>query len=594
MAGRVRPVGVGVPGGGAVSGFDFMAVGIDINRARGGGTEVKTTCPQCSHTRKKARDKCLNVNLADGVFHCWHCGWGGKATDPQAARMKAASLPTQRVTSDKPKAYVRPDVKANGLTESALAWFAGRGITRAVLERNRVTTSRVFMPQVGQEVTAIAYPYLRDGQVINCKYRDKDKHFRMASGAERLLYGLDDLASTTVIVEGEMDKLAVEVAGFTACVSVPDGAPAPNTKNIESKFDFLDEERLQKVQLWIIAVDNDAPGQFLQGELVRRFGAEKCLIVTWPDGCKDANDVLLAHGPDVLRQRLEAAEPVPIVGVFGAQDFEDEFLRMYDEGVPSGLTTGWDGLDKNWRVQPGQLLIVTGIPGHGKSEWVDALCCNLAQDHGWQVAYYSPENYPVRLHMMKLAEKYIGKPYNPGPHERMTKTEAAKAKDWIGQHFSWVMPEKPSLDEIMEKARALVFRKGTRVLVIDPWNEVEHSRPAGMTEAEHVSESLMRLRRFARKHELLVIVVAHPRLLEKKSDGSYPVPTPYDISGGAMWRNKADNCIAIYANPTDPNGCLEVHVQKVKFKLFGMVGVAPMRWDRVTGRYYDRLTKGAW
>lgn len=566
--------------------YNFQAEGIDVDRAHG-GPEVKTTCPKCSHTRKKATQKCLNVNLETGVFNCWHCGFCGKASDPRDDR-KAQP----RVTSDKPRAYVKPVIKAQALTQAATDWFEGRGITAGALARNRVTTAKKYMPQLGAEVTAIAFPYFRDGEVINCKYRDKDKNFCMESGAERLLYGLDDIGPTTIIVEGEIDKLSVEVAGLTNCVSVPDGAPAPNAKNLESKFDFLNDERLQKVDRWVVAVDNDAPGQRLQDELVRRFGAEKCLIVTWPDGCKDANDVLTQHGPITLRERIEMAEPVPIVGVFGADDFADEFLRMYDEGVPSGLSTGWDCMDENWRVQAGQLLVVTGIPGHGKSEWVDALCCNLAQDHGWRTAMYSPENYPVRLHMMKLAEKFVGKPYNPGPHERMTKAEAASAKDWIGRHFSWVMPEKPSLDEIMDKAKALVFRLGIRCLVIDPWNEVEHSRPAGMTEAEHVSESLMRLRRFARKHELLVIVVAHPRLLEKKADGAYPVPTPYDISGGAMWRNKADNCIAVYASPTDPNGAIEVHVQKVKFKLFGRVGMVAMRWDRLTGRYYPRLTNG--
>lgn len=566
-----------------MSGFDFMAEGIDVAHAHG-GPEVKTTCPQCSHTRKKATQKCLNVNLEDGVYNCWHCGFAGKAKD--------GSAPYRRVSADKPKAYVKPEIKASGLTAAALAWFAGRGITPAVLERNQVTTAKIFMPQLGAEVTAIAFPYLRGGETINCKYRDKDKNFRMATGAERLLYGYDDIASTTVIVEGELDKLAVNVAGLTACVSVPDGAPAPNTKNIESKFDYLNDERLQKVERWVIAVDNDAPGQRLQQELVRRFGAEKCLIASWPDGCKDANDVLMQHGPEALRKRIESAEPVPIVGVFGAEDFADGFLRMYDEGVPSGISTGWECIDRNWRVRAGQLLVVTGIPGHGKSEWVDALCMNLAQDHGWATAMYSPENYPVELHMMKLAEKYIGKPYNPGPYPRMDRAEAVKAKDWIARHFHWVMPEKPSLDEIMERARALVFRSGIRCLVIDPWNEVEHSRPAGSTEADYVSESLRRLRMFARKHEILTIVVAHPKLLEKKADGTYPVPTPYDISGGAMWRNKADNCIAVYADPTDANGAVEIHVQKVKFKLFGQVGMVPMRWDRVTGRYYQRLTNG--
>lgn len=556
--------------------IDFAAVGIDLAHATGGGAEVKTTCPQCSHTRKKKTDRCLNVNTQDGVYHCWHCGWSGK-------------VPTHdRVTSDKPRAFVKPALKSSPLPAAALEWFKGRGITEPVLQRNRITAAKVFMPQVGAEVGAVAFPYLRNGEVVNCKYRDREKHFRMESGAERILYGLDDVAPTTIVVEGEMDKLSVEVAGFQNCVSVPDGAPAPGSKNLDGKFQYLGDDRLQSVAKWVIAVDNDAPGVFLRDELVRRFGAEKCLIATWPDGCKDANDVLVQYGPEKLRECIDSAEAVPIVGVFDANAFADDFLRMYDEGVPTGHPTGWSGVDEYFRIQLGQTLVVTGIPGHGKSEWVDALCCNVARLYGWQTALYSPENYPVRLHMMKLAEKHVGKPYNDGLTPRMSKAEAVDAKDWINRHFVWIMPEKPSLDEIIDKARALIFRRGIRVLVIDPWNEVEHSRPDGMTEADYVSASLMRLRRFARKHEILLIIVAHPKLLEKKSDGTYPVPTPYDVSGGAMWRNKADNFAAIYApDITDPGGAVEVHIQKVKFKIFGKVGKADLKWDRVTGRYHD-------
>lgn len=563
--------------------FDFMAEGIDVGTQA--GPEVKTLCPQCSHTRKKATQRCLNVNLDSGVWNCWHCGWSGKAKDPRTQQRDHQ----QRTTSDRPKAYVKPNITPGKIADGALKWLANRGITEPVLLRNRVHTASVYMPQVQAEVLAVAFPYYRDGQVINAKYRDTAKNFCMISGAERILYGYDDISTTTIVVEGEMDKLAVEVAGMQNCVSVPDGAPAANAKNFGQKFDFLNDEHLQKVETWVVAVDNDAPGQRLQDELVRRFGPEKCKLATWPDGCKDANDVLMHHGPQTLRECIEMARPVPIVGVFNADDFADDFLRMYEEGAPNGITTGWDSVDKNWRVQPGQLLVVTGIPGQGKSEWVDALCVNLALDHGWRTAFYSPENAPTALHIMKLAEKFIRKPFNAGPVERMSREEATKAKDWISSHFDWILPEQPSLEEIVDRARALVLRRGIRVLVVDPWNEVEHSRPVGMSEVEYIGRSLSMLRRFAREKELLVIVVAHPRLMDKKSDGGYVVPTPYDISGGAMWRNKADNCITVFADPADTKGAVEIHVQKVKFKLFGKVGMVPMFWDRTTGLYYDRI-----
>lgn len=264
--------------------FDFTAEGIEVGY--GAGPEIKALCPRCSQTRKKRTQKCLNVNLETGVWHCWHCEWAGKADDGRGdyCPQRPSNPQPRRVTADRPKAYAQPKLEPLGLTAAALTWFELRGITRAVLERNRVTTARVFMPQLEAEVTAIALPFYREGVHVDTKYRDKDKNFRRETGARRVLFGYDDMQATTIIVEGELDKLAVEVAGFQNCVSVPDGAPAENTKNIESKFDFLDDDRVAAVERWIIAVDNDGPGKRLQDELVRRLGPEKCLIAVWPDG----------------------------------------------------------------------------------------------------------------------------------------------------------------------------------------------------------------------------------------------------------------------------------------------------------------------
>src|SRR5690606_28072351 len=107
--------------------------------------------------------------------------------------------------------------------------------------------------------------------------------------------------------EGEMDKLAVEVAGIVSCVSVPDGAPSETAKDYASKFTFLeaDRARLESVKEWIIAVDNDGPGKRLEDELARRLGREKCRRVTWPEGCKDANEVLTKLCSEQLRECLD-------------------------------------------------------------------------------------------------------------------------------------------------------------------------------------------------------------------------------------------------------------------------------------------------
>ena len=343
--------------------IDFMEHGIDVRDST--GVEAKALCPQCSHTRKKSTQKCLNVNTETGVWHCWHCGWSGKAREPD----RPAPVRVQQ----QPKAYTKPAALPLGLTESARKWFEGRGITPEVLLRNRVTVSSVFMPQIGAEVRAVAFPYLRAGETINCKYRDREKNFRMETGAERILYGLNDMADVCVIVEGEIDKLSVEVAGITSCVSVPDGAPAENTKDYASKFTFLeaDWERVEAVREWIIAVDNDGPGKRLEDELSRRLGREKCRRVTWPTDCKDANDVLRSFGPEVLRECLDNAEPFPLSGVFDVTDLSYRIDHLYEHGWEKGVTTGWDELDRLYSVRAGEFTVVTGMPNSGKSNWVD-------------------------------------------------------------------------------------------------------------------------------------------------------------------------------------------------------------------------------
>jgi twinkle protein len=100
--------------------------------------------------------------------------------------------------------------------------------TQATLERNAVRQeSNVWSPAANEKVTAAAFPYYRNGKLVNIKYRGPNKTFWQVKGAEKILYGLDDIVNQDwiIIVEGELDKLALEEAGFQNVVSVPDGAP---------------------------------------------------------------------------------------------------------------------------------------------------------------------------------------------------------------------------------------------------------------------------------------------------------------------------------------------------------------------------------
>ncbi|MGQ7939150.1 DnaB-like helicase C-terminal domain-containing protein [Paraburkholderia sp. D1E] len=550
----------------------FHDFGIELGSKT--GIEVKVTCPQCSPHRKKKNYPCLNVNTDKGIWNCWHCGWSGTLKGGEWQK------PEIRKAYSKP-AFIAPDHVPDG----TLGWFKTRGISAEVIARNRITKGTAYFPQVEEERDCILFPYYRGEDVVNVKYRTKDKLFRMAAGAERVLYGLNDINPGCLVwVEGEIDKLSLEMAGVISCVSVPDGAPAPDSREYAHKFDYLLDPALEAIEAHVIAVDSDEAGVRLQEELVRRLGREKCLVVQWPADCKDANEVLMKHGAEVIGDCISGARPLPVEGTYTVDDFRQSMRDRYEHGAPRGISTGWPSVDPHYRVMTGEWTLVTGIPGAGKSEWLDALSINLAREHGWTFGVFSPENQPLEYHADKLAEKYIGKPAERGPTDRMTAAEHEAAMDWLDAHFTFVQPESPTVDSLLEIARSLVKSKGIRGLVLDPWNEVDHMRPPALTETEYISQSLSKVRKFARENGVHVWIVAHPRIL-RKEDGVYPVPTPYDVAGSAHWRNKADNCIAVHRDNSDTVALVQIHVQKVRKKQNGRIGMVELRYNAVVGQY---------
>lgn len=562
-------------------------VGIDLPSGASG--QVYTLCPRCSHTRKKAGARCLSVNVEEGVWHCFHdsCGWSGSLKQGEDKGTR--------------KVYRRPAPQSLGsLPEKAAKYLLGRGITREVWERNQIGYGPVFMPQIDREVTALCFPYLRSGELINRKWRDGQKHFRMETGAERILYKIDDMAETTIIVEGEFDALSCEVAGFQNCVSVPDGAPDVNSKTYASKFSFLeaDETRLAKVKAWVLAVDADAPGQRLEEELARRLGAEKCRRVTWPEGIKDANQCLQDLGKGALAQAIEDAKPYPLEGVLGVEDLRADVMRLYTHGLSRGLDTGWPTLDKLYSVKAGEFTVITGYPGSGKSQWADSLMLNMVELHGWVIGICSPESAPLSEYLAGMVEKWSRIPFWQGWNNRLAPDSVEEAMTRLRDHLLFLQDDDKdmTLDWLLDRARQMVFRHGIRGLLIDPWNELEHQRPRELTEGEYIGKALMRIRKFARVNGVHVWIVAHPNKPDQSVRGHLPVPTPYSIAGTAHWRNKADNCLTVYRllqvdrsvqAERDREFVTDIHVQKVRRKGVGHTGVAHLEFHPDSSTYTD-------
>lgn len=255
-------------------------------------------------------------------------------------------------------------------------------------------------------------------------------------------------------------------------------------------------------------------------------------------------------------------------------------------GLPRGDSTGWRSIDELYTVATAQVTVITGTPGSGKSEWLDALVVNLWRRGDWEFAIYSPENFPVATHLVKLVEKELGKPFGPGPTKRMTESEFRVSALDLCQRIYWLEPDLKSPDQLIRTG--LTYRTTGRKLgiILDPWNTLDHER-GGATETDYVSRILTRVIRLARAANAHIWLVVHPAKLMRNKDGSRPVPTPYDLAGSAHWYNKADAVITVHRDQTEDSPAVEIHVQKVRFKHIGRTGLATLHYDRVTGRYSD-------
>ena len=555
---------------------------IDYNKLKELGIakdgKKKQFCPECHANRTNKADKSLSVDWEKCIAHCHYCGksfFFGK-TEKIYHAPKAVQPPKQEA-----KEYRKPGRLANEepLDENMRNWFEQRGIPAEVAETEGIFKTSRKMPQTGNIEKCIVFPYFVNEELVNRKYRDGAKHFMLEANAQLVPWRIDHILHTSecIVTEGEMDALSFIVAGYDNVISVPNGAQ----KNLTYLDEFIETHFENKSRIYI-AADTDAKGLELRAELVRRFGEEKCRIVTYGEGCKDANELLMNQGAEALKKAIAEAQEVPLEGIFTADDVREELEMLFEKGLQKGAVLGMGELDDLLSVEVGRLLVVTGIPGDGKSEFLDEVAVHLSLNYDWRCAWFSPENFPVTLHHPKLIEKLIGKRFLKGIMKPM---EFDAAVGYLSRNFFDILPEEGyRVDTILEKAEALVRRKGIRVFILDPYNCLEHQIPTGQSETQYISEFLEKLRSFARRKQVLVILAAHPVKMKKDPiSGKYPVPTMYDISGSAAFFNKADFGLAIERDRSQ--GVTRVHVQKVKFRHLGQPGVAAFQYNTHCGRF---------
>ena len=559
---------------------NFHQHGIDT-RGRISG-KIKIICPQCNDTRGHKGNKSLSVDLDKGLCYCHHCGYKLYVPDDAEERLKQQRRDMHRKPAAPPQHFRRPtfDPARMQLSESLERyWTTVRCLPQELLRTLRITEETVRLPESNQEENCICFNYFENGTLVNTKYRSALKHFMMVKGAELIPYNVDSILGTPecIITEGEFDAAAVIAAGRKDVVSVPAGA--------QSNLTWLDrfvESHFEDKQAIYIAVDEDPAGQSLRQELTRRLGVERCRIVHFGEGCKDANEYLLKYDLPRLRQQVEQAAEIPLEGVFCPMDEWDTLMDIYYNGMPEGADTGLENLDRLIKFERGFVLTVTGVPGSGKSEFVDEIAMRLLLRHDWKVGYFSPENTPLAYHYRKLIRRVVGKRFE---HKGMPLPEAGQAIRYLAQSVFSIMPKEDfSVESVLRIAAQLVSRKGVKVLVVDPFNRFEHQIPDWETETQYISRIFDEFSNFAVKHKVLLILVAHPTKLRREPGSKrWPVPTLYDINGSAAFFNKTDYGMVIDRN--DELGQVLVRVAKVRFDHLGGPGDAFFAFSTYNGRY---------
>ena len=555
-----------------INGFvidEFNIHGLEVGKNQG-------VCPKSTVCRqpKNHKKKCASYDWERGLGTCHNCS-------------TSFQLHTYQRKGSNERVYNRPEFSTKTHkkpSSKVVEWFKTRGISQKTLADLNVSEGPEFMPQTGKSENTIKFNYMMGDQLINIKYRDGRKNFKLYKGAEKVFYNINSIIGydTCVITEGEMDTLAFHEAGITNVISVPNGATLTN-----NNLDYLDNciDYFEDKERILLAIDKDEAGQMLQQELVRRLGAEVCYLVDFDD-CKDANDYLIKYGPEKLSRCIQDARPVPLENVTTFKDIEADVTDFVKNGFKPGYQVGLQNFDQIFSTYTGQFITVTGIPSSGKSDFVDQMVVGYNNNYGWKTAFASPENQPTYLHAHKLMRKVWG------DMPAVNDIGGAKWKEvanHVNDNFYFIDMDKYDLESVLRKGAELVKRKGIKCLVIDPYNKIRDVNAVSDDVNRYTMDYLMKIETFAKKYDALVFIVAHPTKMQRDQNGKTQEPNMYNIKGGGEWYDASYHGLLVHRDYEAKN--TKVKVLKVKFQNLGENGAESFfTWEPKSGSFVPQVS----
>lgn len=558
---------------------------IEGNFKSGTCRTIRSKCPSCGPDRKKSSERTLSITVSDdhALYKCWHCDEQGRVNlnGRNKLGLDYELKPTNVVSISSSHSSVEPE-NYDDVSQEYIDWFSSeRGISEETLKGSGVVSGSVWIRSKGREEHCVGFKYNHTDGSTAVKWRDADKNFTQ-TGAAREMWGIEKFSEgDLVICEGEIDALSYREVGVYA-VSVPTGAPSAPSSGISSrKYDYLlsARDKIERADRIVIACDSDGPGVILAEEIVRRVGRGKCWVVSYEDGCKDANDVLVTLGAEALLNTLVRATPWPVTGIRDAKEFRETAMSLYENGMDRGISMGIPSLDKIYRVNPQTLTILTGIPGSGKSSWLTWMSVNLASRTGWGSVVMSAET-PTEVHVLQMASVYLGKPFE-GQY-KMSKNELEVALDWVQNNFTFLDTSDTSIDSVLDRAAVSIMRTGARIVQIDPYNFLTTSSSDGLESVMQINKLLVGLKKFAEDHDCAVILCAHPTKMYRSPDGSVPSPSGYDVAGSSAFFNIADAGLTV--DRVD-DGASRLRCWKARFPWIGSVGECEMSFNHLNGNF---------
>jgi twinkle protein len=434
--------------------------------------------------------------------------------------------------------------------------ITARGLDLALCQRYGVRSS-------GE---AIAFDYLVNGKIHNTKNRLGKGNMPWAkTGVPLVLWNVDALRGDPqerelIITEGEFDALACIQAGFLDAVSVPNGAPTSAQEDGEARFKYLFKgEKLHpdidKFNRIILAVDGDEKGLFLRDALAVRLGEARCLWIDWPDGCKDANDVLRHHGPEHLAEVLMNPRRM----------FIDEVCTLDDIPDPPeerAYHLGFVGLENHLKFPKKGFVTILGPYGSGKSTLVRQIAYNMQSIHGWKTGITCFEESAKWRTVNAFRKMIIGK-----PRAYWAGSEVEMADNWIRRNIVFFQKKKR---ELMTGARYLdrieyaVKVYGLNMVITDPMNELDHQWPNGKSKTDYMADLIMAMKDLADSYSFLKVCCTHPPSMSMRvqNNKKKKIFTLADNADTAHFGNKSDIGLAVWQG--NGSGYTLVNIDKIK------------------------------